>query len=175
MRGSFTVRSGSREWVVAIGARIGASQAAVDRASAAHLAEGWCRDADLVRDQLLHMHWQMSGGGRVDAAQLKAWICRAFARGELVILAGVPPVAAKPSGGGGAAAAEPAPAPPPPRKPTAPAPPPLPEGPALPAALVDQKEQAQALIQAAQSGVPFCEECEKARQAQAANSETPRG
>lgn len=62
-------------------------------------------------------------------------------------------------------AAKPAPKPAPAAKP---APEPPAQEAALPGDLVDQDMQAEALRAAAEDGVPFCEECEKARAEQAA-------
>lgn len=57
--------------------------------------------------------------------------------------------------------------PPAPRKRSLP-PEPAPAEPDLPAEPIDQELQAQTLRAAAQAGSPFCEECQKARQAQGA-------
>lgn len=69
----------------------------------------------------------------------------------------------------------PAPAPPAPRMAAAPRPPPPPPPapPADAAPEIDAAAQAATLREAARSGVPFCEECERARAARAAHEAVP--
>ncbi|HEY3253843.1 MAG TPA: hypothetical protein VGJ91_07850, partial [Polyangiaceae bacterium] len=157
-RRPITVRSGARVWLVAHATGNTGSASVAARASAKHLVERWFLDHNLVRDYLPQLSAGLneatSPGTRLDTARAKARISRAFATGELVILDAAPKVEER-------SVVSPPPLPPPPAPPPPPAKkaaPAEPEGPALPDPSVDQDDQAQALIQASEAGVPFCEE-----------------
>jgi len=145
---------------------VSAEQARINRSVAAdleyRLAFADPYDLEVAAASLLN-----DGSRSVPGSQPKplAVICRALEAGEILALEEQPPVpslsdirAALPDG--------PPSVLPPPRY--EPPPPSLrrPE-PALPSTDINQDAQAQALLAAAALGTPFCEECEKARQAQA--------
>jgi hypothetical protein len=129
---------------------------------------------------------QLATDGRLGTSGLSdeevlASVGRRLASGQLILVS-VPVPASVPASGGGVEAGAGAAPPMPPRRPPTMAPsasllPPHPApAPARVAAApedfagVEQDSQAAALEQAAASGVPFCEVCEKARKAKAART-----
>jgi hypothetical protein len=174
-----TLRSGSQTWtVLRADGRPQQGASTIDRPFGLSAIDRWCND-EILWPEVLRVYEAVSGETlrsptTFDMEQhVKPCLLRAFERGHIVLADPTVTTRARDKDAGvHMRMTPPEPVPPPPRpakRPVVAAP--VSSGPTIPPFSVDQDLQAATLVGAAEAGVPFCEECEKARQEQAAGAD----